>query len=454
MRRQACVTTNDAFHNKVRNRARDDQRGRAQTRQDERKQRWNAQQTRSTMIKDDSRTSRDLQASLSPQVAGTGNTCIGFRPASLLACACLLSLFSLLRFAGFAIRLDKKLSMLPALSTTLNKKSSGRTELSAPASTTVRPARRAGPKERNGTFFFAVNVPANETESHFVFRGSSMEHPLSGGVEVAPPSIEPSGAAGSGAAALRASGLQRQQEKTTVTLHIVGPDGSKTPLQIKLSDDVSTLRALVTQMHDTADWTTQTDRREDRQDFSDWADEDTGFAEVIALEKKPHEQAIAPSSWRNPRTWLEWNDKRGKLRMMCGVYHLADGKSLSYYDIVDGSVIHPLYERCLCHCSHAPCRRVDGQLDWHVCDCRRTLRVCHCDCCCATGTAIRWMREPRCCQIQTGIGSKGSKLEHSPTRPPHTSDIRHPISPPLVPEPCSLPLEFARLRAFGLCCTH
>ena len=66
---------------------------------------------------------------------------------------------------------------------------------------------------------------------------------------------------------------------------------------------------------------------------------------MIALEKKPHEQAIAPSSWRNPRTWLEWNDKRGKLRMMCGAYHLADGKPLSYYDIVDGSVIHPLYER-------------------------------------------------------------------------------------------------------------
>jgi hypothetical protein len=74
-----------------------------------------------------------------------------------------------------------------------------------------------------------------------------------------------------------------------------------------------------------------------------------GFAEVIALEKKPHEQAIAPSSWRNPRTWLEWNDKRGKLRMMCGAYHLADGKPLSYYDIVDGSVIHPLYERSLLH---------------------------------------------------------------------------------------------------------
>jgi hypothetical protein len=73
--------------------------------------------------------------------------------------------------------------------------------------------------------------------------------------------------------------------------------------------------------------------------------QDAGFAEVIALEPKPHEQAIAPSSWRNPRTWLEWNDKRGKLRMMCGAYHLADGKPLSYYHIGDGSVIHPLYER-------------------------------------------------------------------------------------------------------------
>jgi len=33
-----------------------------------------------------------------------------------------------------------------------------------------------------------------------------------------------------------------------VTLIVVGPDGSKTPLTIRLTDDVATLRALVTQM--------------------------------------------------------------------------------------------------------------------------------------------------------------------------------------------------------------
>ena len=35
----------------------------------------------------------------------------------------------------------------------------------------------------------------------------------------------------------------------TLTLMIVGPNGSKTPLKIRVSDDVSTLRALVTQMY-------------------------------------------------------------------------------------------------------------------------------------------------------------------------------------------------------------
>ncbi len=77
------------------------------------------------------------------------------------------------------------------------------------------------------------------------------------------------GLRGAGHAAARVGGGDlASQRAPTVTLHIVGPDGSKSPLKIKLSDDVSTLRALVTQMHDTADWTTQTDRREDRQDFS------------------------------------------------------------------------------------------------------------------------------------------------------------------------------------------
>ena len=51
---------------------------------------------------------------------------------------------------------------------------------------------------------------------------------------------------------------------------------------------------------------------------------------MIALEAKPHDQAIGPPGWRNPRSWLEWNDKRGKLRIMCGAYHLLDGKPLSY----------------------------------------------------------------------------------------------------------------------------
>lgn len=141
-----CDNGQMRFMTKSGTEALDYQRGRAQTRPDDplAKAKVHAQQTRSTMISNKRiRTSRDLQASLSPQVAGTGSTCIGFRPASLLACGCLLSLFSLLRFAGFAIRLDKKLSMLPALSTTLNEQSSGRTEPSAPASTRHSAAMRA-----------------------------------------------------------------------------------------------------------------------------------------------------------------------------------------------------------------------------------------------------------------------------------------------------------------------
>ena len=135
--------------------------------------------------------------------------------------------------------------------------------------------------------------------------------------------------------------------------------------------------------YDSADWTTQTDRREDRKEYSDWTDEDTGFAEVIALEKKPHEQAIAPASWRNPRTWLEWNDKRGKLRLMCGVYHLADGKPLSYYDMVDGSVIHPLYER-----SASPCLSLPGLF-------ARALQLARACCCC-------------CCDVGVGVAFRGT----------------------------------------------
>ena len=111
---------------------------------------------------------------------------------------------------------------------------------------------------------------------------------------------------------------------------------------------------------DAGDWTTLTDKREDRQNFSDWADEDVGFAEVIALEAKPHDQAIGPPGWRNPRSWLEWNDKRGKLRIMCGAYHLLDGKPLSYYDMHDGSVVHPLYERSgMIHAVHLSSRGND-----------------------------------------------------------------------------------------------
>ncbi len=42
-------------------------------------------------------------------------------------------------------------------------------------------------------------------------------------------------------------------------------------------------RALVTQMFDTQDWTTVADKREDRQEYSDILDEDTGFSEVANI---------------------------------------------------------------------------------------------------------------------------------------------------------------------------
>ena len=42
-------------------------------------------------------------------------------------------------------------------------------------------------------------------------------------------------------------------------------------------------RALVTQMFDTQDWTTVADKREDRQEYSDILDEDTGFSEVAKI---------------------------------------------------------------------------------------------------------------------------------------------------------------------------
>lgn len=81
-------------------------------------------------------------------------------------------------------------------------------------------------------------------------------------------------------------------------------------------------------------------------DYSDWTDEDTGFSEVIALENKaPAQQSSSHFDWRRPRTWLEWTDRRGKLRLMCGAYFLEDGKELGNYYITEGSSIHPLYER-------------------------------------------------------------------------------------------------------------
>eukprot|EP00286_Rhodomonas_abbreviata_P011028 CAMPEP_0181326960 /NCGR_PEP_ID=MMETSP1101-20121128/21811_1 /TAXON_ID=46948 /ORGANISM="Rhodomonas abbreviata, Strain Caron Lab Isolate" /LENGTH=106 /DNA_ID=CAMNT_0023435517 /DNA_START=172 /DNA_END=489 /DNA_ORIENTATION=- len=85
----------------------------------------------------------------------------------------------------------------------------------------------------------------------------------------------------------------------SVVIHVVSPSGDKESVKVRLSDDVATLRALITQMFDTGgDWTQQTDRREDRQTFSDWTDEDVGFSEVIALEPKPQaeQERVRPSS--------------------------------------------------------------------------------------------------------------------------------------------------------------
>mmetsp|Transcript_44919 Transcript_44919/g.70399 ORF Transcript_44919/g.70399 Transcript_44919/m.70399 type:complete len:192 (-) Transcript_44919:367-942(-) len=100
-------------------------------------------------------------------------------------------------------------------------------------------------------------------------------------------------------------------------------------------------------MFDTNDWTQKSDRREDRGNYSDLMDEDTGFSEVIALQSNPQgsTQSFMDRFSGRPRSWLEWTDKRGKLRLMCGAYILEDGNTLEYYHIAEGSVIHPLYER-------------------------------------------------------------------------------------------------------------
>mmetsp|Transcript_35575 Transcript_35575/g.52225 ORF Transcript_35575/g.52225 Transcript_35575/m.52225 type:complete len:257 (-) Transcript_35575:53-823(-) len=132
-----------------------------------------------------------------------------------------------------------------------------------------------------------------------------------------------------------------------VTVHVVSPQGDKHPLKVRPADDIATLRALCTQMFDTQDWTTVADKREDRQEYSDILDEDTGFSEVIALQANPEsrQQSFMDRFSGRPRTWLEWADKKGKLRLMCGAYTLEDGKTLDYYHIKEGSIIHPLYER-------------------------------------------------------------------------------------------------------------
>mmetsp|Transcript_44922 Transcript_44922/g.70404 ORF Transcript_44922/g.70404 Transcript_44922/m.70404 type:complete len:183 (-) Transcript_44922:646-1194(-) len=132
-----------------------------------------------------------------------------------------------------------------------------------------------------------------------------------------------------------------------ILIHVVSPGGDKHPLKVKASDDVATLRALAVQMFDTNDWTQKSDRREDRGNYSDLMDEDTGFSEVIALQSNPQgsTQSFMDRFSGRPRSWLEWTDKRGKLRLMCGAYILEDGNTLEYYHIAEGSVIHPLYER-------------------------------------------------------------------------------------------------------------
>mmetsp|Transcript_15641 Transcript_15641/g.35813 ORF Transcript_15641/g.35813 Transcript_15641/m.35813 type:complete len:269 (-) Transcript_15641:175-981(-) len=144
------------------------------------------------------------------------------------------------------------------------------------------------------------------------------------------------------------SGLSAAPESSHyVVIQVTAPDGEKHPMKVKTGDDVSTLRALVTQMFDNSDWTQVADKREDRTDYSDILDEDTGFAEVIALQSNPQgqTQSYMDRFSGRPRSWLEWADKRGKLRLMCGAYILEDGNTLDYYHIGEGSVIHPLYER-------------------------------------------------------------------------------------------------------------
>lgn len=132
-----------------------------------------------------------------------------------------------------------------------------------------------------------------------------------------------------------------------IQIQVASPAGDKHPMKVRTSDDVGTLRAIVTQMWDSGDWTQVNDRREDRKEYSDFLDEDTGFAEVVALQGNPQSQTqgFMDRFSGKPRSWLEWQDKRGKLRLMCGAYIMEDGKTLGYYHVDEGSVVHPLYER-------------------------------------------------------------------------------------------------------------
>jgi hypothetical protein len=229
-----------------------------------------------------------------------------------------------------------------------------------------------------------------------------------------------------------------------ITLSVLSPDGVKTPLKVKASDDVSTLRALITQMcvasrhdlvlewiitqsymlhssffflhfcvlhdtinlfglamssllhhraqaytaqrflrnvlpftlytsyplgipyfpgsimtvvlllrnrsygrrFDTSEWTQVSDRREDRVSYSDWTDEDTGFSEVIALENKaPSQTQQSNFDWRRPRTWLEWTDKRGKLRCLI-IFQLTDSHFICFYHIC----LLQRLQRCVRNC--------------------------------------------------------------------------------------------------------
>eukprot|EP00961_Rhodomonas_salina_P203324 2743301-Rhodomonas_salina.1 len=75
-----------------------------------------------------------------------------------------------------------------------------------------------------------------------------------------------------------------------IQIQVASPAGDKHPMKVRTSDDVGTLRAIVTQMWDSGDWTQVNDRREDRKEYSDFLDEDTGFAEVVALQGNPQSQ--------------------------------------------------------------------------------------------------------------------------------------------------------------------